>query len=704
MRKLSYILYTLILFALVSCGKKTTITEYNIIPQPVEQNYSDGTFTFSKKSHIYFENIGQNSETAKYITKHLRKMHFRPSLSGKDLNDCIVFTLNQEPNNMIGNEGYTLDIRTNGIYITANTETGLFYGYQSFVQMLPDDMQEKRYNAITLTCCSIIDYPAFTWRGCLRDVSRHFFGVNDIKKQLDLMASYKMNKFHWHLTDDHGWRIEIEKYPMLNEKASWRVDRDSVAWGTEEPAREDEPRTYGGFYTKEEISEIVDYAARLHIDVIPEIDIPGHCAAILEAYPQFGCADDDTTYQIQIGPYWPPRAILCGGNDSVMQFLKDVMDEIIPLFPYEYIHIGGDEAWKDNWRKCSRCQARIRSLGMKGEEELQGWMILQIEQYLAKQGKKIIGWDEILDGGVSQEATVMSWQGFRGAVNAAQHGNYAIMTPTEYCYYNFYQANPAHVPAAMSGFVTLYKAYQFNPIPKGLTPKQQKFILGGQCNIWAEFINTEEQAEYMMLPRLLAMSECLWTPAEKKDWPNFRKKVEVHKKRLSAMGYAYGESSFIPEIFTTNLDANTLELSFDWDVEGTQIYYTTDGSEPTNTTGTLYTDPIKVSVGTTINVASYLNGELKEEVYTLVCYDKNHVGYFKPMLFTPPTNPTDHLVKFFRNAPTSQMYYTLDGTEPCPENGNLYIEPFETQRGTKVRVASYIDGKLMDKVYDFIIK
>ena len=617
MRKTAYLLCTLMLLLLASCGKSTTVTGYAIIPEPVYLNQQDGTFILSKKTKIYFENIGQNTPTSEYILKSLRKLHLRPSLSGKDLNDCIVFTLNADDarNSELGQEGYLLEVKANGIYISANTETGLFYGFQTLVQMLPEDIYVERYSKISLPLCTLLDYPAFAWRGCHRDVSRHFFTKEEIMKQLDLMASYKMNKFHWHLTDDHGWRIEIDKYPELNDIASWRVNRDTVPWGEAEPEQEGEARDYGGYYKKDDIREIVEYAAKLHIDVIPEIEIPGHCAAILEAYPHFACAGDDTTYQIQIGPYWPPRAILCGGNDSVMQFLFDIMDEIVPLFPYEYIHIGGDEAWKDNWRRCSRCQGRIQALGLEGEEQLQSWMILQVEQYLANKGKKIIGWDEILDGGVSQDATVMSWQGFQGAVKAAQHGNHAIMTPTEYCYYNFYQANPDHSPVAMAGLVTLYKAYNFNPIPEGLTPEQQRFILGGQCNLWTEFINNEEQAEYMLLPRFFAMAECLWTPQERKDWPRFRTKVESHKLRLDSRGYGYGVSSFKPELLLSYPDKGAARVAFEWCQEGTVIHYTVDGSKPT-TVSPRYTEPFSVPLGSTVRTASFYRDTLMEEVYS----------------------------------------------------------------------------------------
>ncbi|MCQ2278713.1 MAG: family 20 glycosylhydrolase [Bacteroidales bacterium] len=616
MHKINLVLLTLLCLLLTSCGKTVSVESYAIVPEPVFLNSKEGSFMLDKKTRLYFENVEQNTETAKYITKSLRKMHFRLSLAGEKTKNCIVFSLNDTTNSEIGDEGYLLEVKEDGINISANTETGLFYGFQTLIQMLPEDISAVRYNKITLPYCTILDYPRFEWRGCLRDVSRHFFSVSEIKKQLDLMALYKMNKFHWHLTDDHGWRIEIDKYPELNSIASFRVDRDTIPWTEIEPAREDEPRTYGGFYTKDEIREIVDYAAQLHIDVIPEIEIPGHCAEILEAYPEFGCADDDTVYHTQISPYWPPRAILCGGNDSVMQFLRDVMDEIIPLFPYEYIHIGGDEAWKDNWKKCHLCQNRIKELKLKNEEELQSWMIIQIEDYLSRRGKRIIGWDEILDGGVSKEATVMSWQGYKGAVNAAAHGNCAIMTPTEFCYYNFYQADTNHHPTAMNGMVTLHKAYQFNPIPSGLNEEQQKYILGGQCNLWTEYINNEEQAEYMLLPRFFAMAECLWTPLDRKNWTLFRSKVERQKIRIRALGYNCGVSSFKPILTTSIADRNTFSVTLDWEVEGTQIFYTTDGSEPSRSHGQQYKGAFTIARGATLRTASYLNDTLREEVYS----------------------------------------------------------------------------------------
>lgn len=615
MRNYTFLILVLFIILLTGCGKKAEISELAIVPEPVFINMKEGNFTVSNKTQLYFENLGQNTPTTKYITKSLRKLHLRLSLTGAATDNCVVFKLNDTNNIEIGTEGYVLEVNPKGIYISANTETGLFYGYQTLLQIFPEDIYETRYSKITIPSCTILDYPRFQWRGSHLDVSRHFFSVKDIKKHLDLMAAYKLNKFHWHLTDDHGWRIQIDKYPELNEIGSWSVDRTSVPWGKGEPAKEGEQHTYGGFYTKEEIAEIVDYAAQRHIDVIPEIEIPGHCAEILAAYPKFACANDDTTYQVQTGPYWPPRAILCGGNDSVMQFLRDVMDEIIPLFPYEYIHIGGDEAVKDNWKRCPRCQERMRKLGLKSEEQLQGWMIREIEKYLQLQGKKIIGWDEILDGGVSPDATVMSWRGFDGAVKASQHGNHSIMTPTDYCYFDYYQANAKFQPVAMPHLVTLYKVYQFDPIPTQCNAQQAKYIIGGQCNLWTEYINTPEHAEYMLLPRLCAMSECLWSPKANKNWAHFRAKIQCQKTRLSSMGFNYCEGSFQPIIHTTPAGKGKIKVSFDWEVEGMQIRYSIGGN-PTDSTAIRYTKPFTAPAGSVVKTASYYNGKQQEEVYS----------------------------------------------------------------------------------------
>lgn len=613
MRKYLYLICLLSAMSLIfaSCGKKAVIESYAIIPEPVEMTMEKGYFTFSSSTTCYVENIGQNDPSVKYISRTLRQWHFNPVLVGKSESNCLQLKVNDNYDAKIGDEGYVVDVNKDGVVISANSERGLFYGFQTFVQMLPEDISDTRYSKVQLAFCHIVDYPRFAWRGSHLDVSRHFFSVSQVKKQLDLMALYKLNKFHWHLTDDHGWRIEIAKYPLLNDVGSWRVDRDDQPWGQADPAGENEPRTNGGYYTKEQIQEIVAYAAERYIDVIPEVEMPGHCCAVLEAYPSLACANDDTTYTVQFGPYWPPRAILCGGNDSVMTFLKDVMDEIIPLFPYQYIHIGGDEAVKDNWKRCPRCQNRIKTLGLSGEEQLQSWMIIEIEKYVKGQGKDIIGWDEILDGGVSPDATVMSWQGTQGGIQAARRGNKVIMTPVDYCYLNFYQANPDFQPPAMpNSLLPLYKVYQFNPVPEVLSESQRRYILGGQANLWTEYINTPEMLEYMLLPRLCAMSEVLWSPVEVKQWDHFRSKVARHRVRLEANDYHVGSGSFQPWLSIAKADGDTVQVTLHWEVEGTRLYYRMDDGDYT-----LYTEPFHAVKGKRLTIVSFYHGAMKEKPY-----------------------------------------------------------------------------------------
>lgn len=597
----------------VSCGRKVVIENYAIIPQPAEMTVDKGAFTLSSSTKCYAGGVGQNDQSVKYIFSHLRQWHFNPILIGTPETNSLQLIINETYDNELGDEGYTIDVTKDGITIAANGERGLFYGFQTFVQMLPEDISQARYSKIALPFCHIRDYPQYAWRGSHLDVSRHFFGVSQVKKHLDLMAQYKMNKFHWHLTDDHGWRIEITQYPLLNDIGSWRVDRDDQPWGEADPAREGEERTNGGYYTKSEIEEIVAYAAERYIDVIPEIEIPGHCCAVLEAYPDLACAGDDTTYTVQFGPYWPPRAILCAGNDSVLTFLNNIMDEIAPLFPCKYIHIGGDEAVKENWERCPRCNKRMKDLKLKDYEQLQGWMIVEVENHLKRLGKQIIGWDEILDGNVSGDATVMSWRGKEGGIKASRRGNDVIMTPLDYCYFNFYQANAEFQPPAMpNSLVTLHKVYSFNPVSGIQSKKQKEHILGAQCNLWTEYINTPEMAEYMLLPRLCAMAEVLWSPEAVKDWESFRSRVARNRIRLEANDYRVGTSSYQPWATYETDSKGRRMATLHWEVEGTHIYYHTgDGNFKR------YTEPFEVDKNAKITTLSFHNGTLKEKAYEL---------------------------------------------------------------------------------------
>lgn len=594
--------------------KPTDQQKPSIIPEPVSIQMENGEFSINKNTVICFKNFEEDDVTAQYFLTYFKKyLGFVPELSFTASRNRIIFELNAVAEVELGEEGYYLTVSKPQIVIRANTMAGLFYGFQTLYQMMPPDINRTHQEIVSIPCVEIYDYPRFDWRGNMLDCSRHFFDVEFIKKYLDVLAIYKINKFHWHLTDDHGWRIEIEKYPKLTEIGAWRVDRSNVRWLEGQPPQKGEKATYGGFYTKDQIREIVAYAAQRQIDIIPEIEIPGHCSEILAAYPELAC--DDFDYYVQIGPYWPPKAILCGGNDQTMTLLKDVIDEIVPLFPYEYIHVGGDEAVKTNWEHCPKCQQRIKDLGLKNEEQLQGWMISEIEKHINSYGKKIIGWDEILEGGASQDATILSWRGHHTGIAAAKHGNYAIMAPTSFCYIDYYQANPKFSQEAIGGFVPLKKIYSFEPLPEELTPEESQFIKGGQCNLWAEFLLTSNHVEYMLLPRLCAFSECVWTPKEQKDWYRFRDNIEDQKNRLKSLGYIIGESSYQPIITVDTLDNNQCAITLESEVKDVQIFYTTNGEDPTSQS-MLFTEKFIVDKPCTVKTISYLNNEMKEEIYS----------------------------------------------------------------------------------------
>ena len=613
------------------CGRRAQVTDIAIVPEPLFTLQKEGTYTIKRSPKVTVSGVGQNSETVKYILKSLRQNHMRPRLvASSDVSD-IDLIINDTVNTEIGDEGYLLEVRPTGIRLSANTEVGLFYAYQTFVQILPADISNTTYGSITIPECTILDAPRYSWRGVHLDVCRHFFPVKFIKHYLDVMAAYKMNRFHFHLTDDHGWRLPSERYPRLNTVGSWRVDRDDEPWGKATPPREGERATYGGFYTREELEEIVKYAAVRGIEVIPEVEMPGHSSAILAAYPELAC--DDYPYEVAIGPYWPPKAILCAGNDSVLAFMYAVLDEVCDIFPSKYIHIGGDEAFKANWEQCPRCQRRIKQEHLTGEEQLQSWFIGKIQQHLQAKGRSIIGWDEIMglkddawgmessiadnNPFVSTDAVVMSWRGQKPGLDAAGRGYKVIQCPTDYCYFDYYQADARYQPASIGGLVTLRKAYDFDPAPAGINSHVDANIIGGQCNLWTEFINTPSHAEYMLLPRMLATSECLWSQRDKKDWNRFRRKVETQKDRLAAKGYNYCDGSFTPQFTARRVDDHTMNIAIETEVPSTYIFYTTDSTTPTRHSQ-VYLGPINLRRGTHIKIQPVYKDTERDSVYEFV--------------------------------------------------------------------------------------
>jgi hexosaminidase len=517
----------------------------NIVPEPVSIIHKcNGHFVWTKNTALVLHNV--DSLTGEYIQEYFEKyLGMTPAVILAEATDeapegAVVFGINPREDAVLGREGYRLAICSNNMEASANTSAGLVYALQTIYQLAPADVAVNHLPEITFPLLVIEDYPRFEWRGSHRDVARHFFDVAHIKKHLDLMALYKMNKFHFHLTDDHGWRLQIDKYPELTDIGAWRPDRTGISWRDGEQLKKGEPATYGGYYTKEEIRDIIQYAAVRNIEVMPEIEIPGHSSAILVAYPQLAC--DNYPYFIPVGPYWPPKAILCGGSDQVMPFLFEVLDEVADLFPCEYIHVGGDEAVKDNWKTCPKCQQRIKDLQLKDEEALQGWMMREIEQHLATRGKKIVGWDEILEGGVSPSATIMYWRGWEGdslLVEAARSGHPIIMCPNSHAYFDYYQIENDPAQESICCYLPLEQAYSFDPVPASLTEAEATAIKGGQCNLWAEFLYGPKEAEYMLIPRILAMSESVWSPKGHKNWQRFVTNLPAQKERLGHMGYHY---------------------------------------------------------------------------------------------------------------------------------------------------------------------
>ncbi len=413
-------------------------------------------------------------------------------------------------------EEYKLIVFEASISIEAATAKGVFYALQSLRQMILSNTGKE----VEIQCGMVSDAPAFDWRGLHIDVCRHFYSIDFIKKQLDLMAMYKLNKFHWHLTEDQGWRIEIKKYPKLTSESAWRKTKDGSI--------------YGGFYTQEEIKDVVEYASKLHIEVIPEIELPGHSVAALAAYPEYSC----TGGPFEVIDVWGVTDdVYCAGKDITFDFLRDIIDEVCELFPSKYFHIGGDECPKSRWKECPDCQQRMKDEGLKNEDELQSWFIRQIEKVLLEKGKTLIGWDEILEGGLADTAVVMSWRGIDGGIEAVKHGNQAIMTPWANLYFDkrpFPEDKKVDLP-----ILSWEDVYKYNPIPEGLTPDQEKLIIGAQANIWTEHIYTENEFEYMLIPRIFSLSEIVWTDYANKDFESFKSVVPKHEDYLTKLGYDF---------------------------------------------------------------------------------------------------------------------------------------------------------------------
>jgi hexosaminidase len=606
-RKKLVVLFISLIAAISGCNDKTDYNRISLIPQPVQMKVDKGNFKVTPNTSIDFQDKNLEFLAIYASTLWEQYLGFPLNIEKSEVSNTILFKINKDFDTTIGEEGYILDIKPYQISLSANTFAGIFYGIQTIYQLISTNQDGN------VPCLNIVDYPRFGYRGMHLDVSRHFMPIDFIYKVIDYMATHKLNVFHWHLVDDQGWRLEIKKYPKLTEVGAWRVDLSDKHWDSRSYTEaKSGPATYGGFYTQEEVRELVVYAAKRNITIMPEIEMPAHVMSALAAYPEYSCTGENLG--VPPGGVWPITHIYCAGNDATFKFLEDVLIEVMDLFPSKLIHIGGDEADKTEWKKCPKCQKRIKDEGLKDEDELQSYFIKRIEKFLNEHGRSLVGWDEILEGGLAQNATVMSWRGEEGGIEAARQGNTVIMTPGSHCYFNHYQGDPSIEPLAGGGPTTLKKVYHYEPIPPVLTDEQGKLILGAQANLWSEFLVTPKHVEYMAFPRLAALSEVLWSPTQHRNWGNFSRRMEAQYKRYDDLGINYSRSAFqVSAKPSLNIKNKSIKIELTTEVFEPEIRYTLDGSEPLSSSP-LYTKPIEIFESSCIKAASFIDGQSSGQV------------------------------------------------------------------------------------------
>ena len=504
----------LFLWILGMCFHAHPILAQSVIPVPLKMEQGTGSFLLSEKTKLYTNLQGGEAELWENYLKALPVQLKEARM--KDRKQMLFLLITPKTPQLPSPESYTLSVTSQRIEIRATSGAGLFYGMQTLLQL----MQPTSTGSYSVPSVEIEDTPRFAYRGLMLDVSRHFSTKEFIKKQIDALAYYKINRLHLHLTDAAGWRLEIKKYPLLTDFAAWRTDPTWKKWwnGGRKYVRFDAPGAYGGYYTQDDIREILEYARQHYITVIPEIEMPSHSEEVLAAYPQLSCSGE---------PY--KNSDFCVGNEETFTFLENVLTEVMELFPSEYIHVGGDEAGKSAWKTCPKCQKRMKDEHLANVDELQSYLIHRIEKFLNNHGRRLLGWDEILQGGIAPNATVMSWRGEEGGIAAVTSGHHAIMTPGAYCYLDSYQDAPYSQPEAIGGYLPLKKVYAYDPVPASLTAEQAKLVYGVQGNLWVEYIPTPEHVEYMIYPRMLALAEVAWSAPERKSWPDF------HTRALSAV-------------------------------------------------------------------------------------------------------------------------------------------------------------------------
>ncbi len=617
MNKLTFLL--VIFSATVLVAQTPSI---QLIPQPVQISTGTGVFTLTKAATIAY-----NQPEASAVATMLAQKINTPtgfSLQAKSgTSGSIQLRLNTATDATLGKEGYTLETTTKGVVITANQPAGLFYGMQTLLQLLPREIEGKTMASVnwTVPAVKITDYPRFGWRGIMLDVSRHFFTKADVEAYIDEIARLKYNTFHWHLTDDNGWRIEIKALPKLTSVGAWRVPR-AGHFGERADPKPGEAATDGGFYTQDDIREIIRYAQARNVTIVPEIDVPGHSMAAIAAYPELSCTKNPNTF-VNPGTHFADwygngtfkmniENTLNPSDEKVYEFLDKVFTEVAALFPNPYIHVGGDECYKGYWQADPGCQALMKQLNIRHVEDLQGYFMNRVEGILKAKGKKLLGWDEILEGGISPDATVMSWRGVKGGIEAAKKGHEVVMTPTTFAYMDYNQGEATIDPPIYAGLRTK-KSYSFEPVPEGV---EAKYILGGQGNLWTEQVPTLRYAEYMTFPRAWALSEVYWSPKSAKNWDDFAKRMETHFERADAAGINYSRAVY-DAIVKTSRKAGMLWLELEGEAPGLDIYFTIDDTMP-DRFSSKYTQPVELPEGTiTLRVITYRAGKPIGHLITL---------------------------------------------------------------------------------------
>ena len=617
----------------VACNKRV-VADYNVIPQVQNLSVKDGdVYVFDSSRKLVYDNQDSRRSLELFAQDLEELVGIRPSVAAgtsEDAKGNVYFTLGLQDGRK---EAYSINVSSDGILVRAVAPEGIYRATRTFLK----SVGTEKTSSVEFPSAEVSDWPRFGYRGLMLDVSRHFSDVEMVKRTIDMLALHQLNIFHWHLTDDQGWRIEIKSHPELTEVGAWRDDTvvGRYLGGTDYPT---DGKRHGGFYTQEQIREIVAYAKERYIEIIPEIDLPGHTSAVLAAYPQLGCEDKEYKVANRWGVI---RDVLCAGNPASLDLFKDIMDEVCDLFPGKYIHLGGDECVKDRWKACPKCQKKIRELGLKDvgryskEDYLQSWFMGEVASFVQSKGKRVIGWDEILEGVPMDDSVIMSWRGTEGGITAAKMGHDVVMTPTSDMYFDQSQTLASQLEEIpVGGFINVMKVYSYEPLPALLTPEQQKHILGCQANVWCEYMPEERIRQYQILPRLAALSEVQWTMPERKNYKDFLKRLPKMLSIYDHYRYNYAKHIFdVACSYSVNVEKGSLEVSLST-LGNDPIYYTLDGTSTQTKKAMLYDDtPIVISSPSELKVSVLRNGKFTKEE-TLFKLDCNKATFKKVNIST----------------------------------------------------------------------